>query len=402
MAKILTEGFFDEPVCSMNNSCNTEPCKVYKFNFVIQFPGGFEEEILDSCKACSEEEASDIFSKTYDLSGGKVVIDPAYEEEFNVALESMKKKNLKEDISKDIPDWLYKELIKDKGLGARILGSAFNVDTMKYTKDTFPVSNRDPRLKDPNRLNIYRVQFDDRYNPEVYIPGAIDNGTSWNYDYRPISKIPMKDLLANTIEFGYIDLTDKDNLNSQKKVDRRASKKDSDFDPNSPVGRYNGAARSSEDQYLGQHKNWRDQWITEYGRDKSGYKLDPTRLQRKLDDVGFTDASSRIESFYNQLEPIRLQLIDLLSNVDIKNLTLAKNTNYTTNVSIIEFAMRSYSNAVDQFKSIKDEVDKVIDQLKNGNIGKATADERINRVFKYRAPEFRKSLKDAKEQLNRL
>ena len=397
MAKILTEGFFDEPVCSMNNSCNTEPCKVYKFNFVIQFPGGFEEEILDSCKACSEEEASDIFSKTYDLSGGKVVIDPAYEEEFNVALESMKKKDLKEDISKDIPDWLYKGLTKNKGLVARSLGNRFNVDTMKYTKDTFPVSNRDPRLKDPNRLNIYRVQFDDRSDPDIYIPGVWDSGTSWDYDYKLISKLPMKDLLANTIEFGYIDLTDEDNLNRQKKVNRTNSKKGSDLDFNSPVGRY-----GSKDKYLGQHKNWRDQWLTEYGRDKSGYKLDPTRLQRKLDDVGFTDASSRIESFYNQLESVRLQLVDLLSNVDVKNLTLAKNTNYTTNVDIIESAMRYYSNAVGEFKLIKDGVDKTVDQLKNGNIGKATADSDINYVFKYRAPEFRKALKDAKEQLNRL
>ena len=397
MAKILTEGFFDEPVCSMNNSCNTEPCKVYKFNFIIQFPGGFEEEILDSCKACSEEEASDIFSKTYDLSGGKVVIDPAYEEDFNVALESMKKKSLKEDISKDVPEWLYKELTKNKGSIARRLGDRFNVDTMKYTKDTFPVSNRDPRLKDPHRLNIYRVQFDDRYDPGVYIPDVVDNGTFRNYEYKPVSKLPMKDLLANTIEFGYIDLTDENNLNRQKKLDRINSKKNSDFDPNSPAGRY-----GSKDKYLGQHKNWRDQWFTEYGRDKSGYKLDPTRLQRKLDNVGFTDASSRIESFYNQLEPVRLQIIDLLSNVDVKNLTLAKNTNYTTNVDIIESAMRYYSGAVDYFKSIKDEVDKIVDQLKNGNIGKVAADSDINYVFKYKAPNFREALKNAKEQLKRL
>ena len=401
MAKILTEGFFDEPVCSMNNSCNAEPCKVYKFNFIIQFPGGFEEEILDSCKACSEEEASDIFGKTYDLSGGKVVIDPTYEEEFNVALESMKKKSLKEDYDPSIPEWVKKaiksDIWRDHRRNAKLGRIAW--DKAKYISDEVPTSNRDPRLKDPNRLNLFK--FKNGSSDAFYKGDFIQD--LW-INWRPISKTPWKNIIPHIDEFGYIDLTDSNNSNADVRSDRREIKKDSVLDPDSPNYRGQGQYHHRSDRYdYKTGESWVDyEWIMTSGQDKSGYKLDPYRLQRKLDNIGFKEVSSRIESFYNQLESVRLQLINLLSSLDVKNMTLAKNTNYTTNADVVSQTARYFSNAADTFRQIKTEVDKTVDDLKSGRISKATADSQINYTFKYLAKDFRNYLKDAKESLDRL
>jgi len=401
MAKILTEGFFDEPVCSMNNSCNTEPCKVYKFNFVIQFPGGFEEEILDSCKACSEEEASDIFGKTYDLSGGKVVIDPAYEEEFNVALESMKKKSLKEDYDPSIPEWVKKTITRYGG--KRDLNfSNIAWDKAKYVPDEIPTSNRDPRLKDNNRLNFFKFK---NGNSDVFYNGKFFKDVTVGYDrnhFKTTFNAPWKTIISNLDDFGYIDIYD--NSANKIKADRSVAKTMSTLDPNS--SHYRGKGQHLEKQYDWDKHEYLDgyEWVMTKGQDKSGYILDPTRLQRKLDNIGFTEAASRLESFYNKLEQIRLQLVDLLSNLDVKNLTLAKNSDYRTNANIIEAIMNDYGNAVNYFKNLKDEVERVTNEYggKTSDFAKQSADYYINSIFKRYAKPFRDAIKDAKEQLKSL
>lgn len=131
---------------------------------------------------------------------------------------------IKESFSDNLPSWLTKTIKNDNAIKDRLNRANIDLVNAVYVPDVLR-SNRDPKLKDPYHINIFKLPIGysngnityTAYlvginNPRVYIDG----------EYQDANKLSWKKLIDEADEYGYIEINDPDLI--QKKADRKTAK----------------------------------------------------------------------------------------------------------------------------------------------------------------------------------
>lgn len=228
-----------------------------------------------------------------------------------------------ESFSKELPSWL----VRDKSI-VRYLNKR-NVDLNKatYVPDRMISSGRDKRLKDSNKIQVFLINANSSRYPEVYIVGTegpyIHIGN--RYDYA--SKFSMKDLLSIAVEYGYIDISDATNTNTDIKAQRRDAKAGS-IDRGRGQYKYNKVRYDKGDDGYTDWDNPIDdgyEWFNTPGEDKSGYKLpDPNKYVKMLNQVDKSNYGRRVTGIYNKIKNLKSSIDNIEispdTGVDISNM----------------------------------------------------------------------------------
>lgn len=232
--------------------------------------------------------------------------------------------NLEEDFSSSLPDWI----IKNRTIINLLSKHNIDLNKVKFIETSPPTSGWDPTIKNTNLLKVYRLKSDSKYpSYEVYIPGYNDDlhfDLEGGFRYKSITSYSTKQLLAHTVNFGYIDLSDASNTNYQIKKDRFNAKKD---DLNIDRDKFK---QFSHIPKLGYEKDpdgstdyaspiYGDlEWLTKSGYDKSGYKLNPNKYKDLLIKLKAENIQESLEEYYNKIESLRASIIDKISSIDMK------------------------------------------------------------------------------------
>lgn len=316
------------------------------------------------------------------------------------------KRKLSEDFSEDFPDWVKDALRPFKHNGYRsdthaydrLANKSIDFSRAKFVETEPPASNRDPILRDPNKIPIFMLQdYDWRGNPVTayFVPGSSEYSRSHAPElHRPgagsqgtisADEAPWKLILDKTLKFGYIDLSDPSNKNTQLKRDRANAK----------------ARVANITRGRGQYQNDYGTWVTARGQDKSGYPLDPNKYVRKLNDVGLDNYSARLERMYQQIEAIRSELIRVMTNVDLinPNYREVSHFGYGTSSDIAD-AVDDFAHAIGEYKSLLRDSERIVSR-KDTN-----SEEDINKwlsdTFKERGLGFKKYLNGVKATIKNL
>lgn len=304
----------------------------------------------------------------------------------------------------NLPDWLVRYLSSDKP-GAKQAKTIMNnkgidLANATYTRGAFPRSNRDPVLKDPSRLNIFKLNdkgYETVYvfgvnNPYLHKPGS-------SHEMRYANELPMKDILEMTVEYGYIDLNDPQNSNKSVRAERAKLK---GLGPKRGVGQYPQERKVYDDNY--QAIGTETVWLMTKGQDKSGYPLDPTKYVRMLDNVGLDDYSDRIESFYRNIESLRSRLIEVISRFNIKDSNRYKTIgHWSRNVyTDIAKAMDELSRAIDSYQELNEDCARIVTRGKEKSQSDEDISEMLSYEFRYKGSEIRTHLKETSTIINHL
>lgn len=272
---------------------------------------------------------------------------------------------LNEAYSPELPRWLLNGIgllgrsSKNRARGLVTLG----IDPAHSAFITAPVptSGRDAFFKDPNKIPVYRLL--NKYGNEyVYIPGVNgDDMIGYNGDMWYLKDLSRKALLSMTTEFGYI-VPD----NSAKELRSQRSK-------NRPDNRRNNA-QYQRDIYGKDENGYTDyqnpigkEWVTQPGYDKSGYKLDPEKYVRKLNEIGLDNYADKLEKYYNMIVDAQKSVADALLNYDVK---ADLDDYYSTPLGK---RARYLEDAITDYKSLTREVSAVIKRYDAGRIDESEA-----------------------------
>lgn len=228
---------------------------------------------------------------------------------------------IKESFSNNLPNWLT----KDRSV-VRYLNSK-NVDLNKatYVPDVMISSGRDKRLKDSNKIQVFLIN--DGYSPVVYIVGTEGPYVNIGGRLDNASKFPMKTLLSIAVEYGYIDISDATNTNTNLKAQRRNAKAGS-------INRGKGQYKFNKVRYNKRDDGFTDfdnpiddgyEWLTADGQDKSGYKLpDPNKYVKMLNQVDKSNYGRRVTGIYNKIKNLKSSIDNIEINpdtgVDVSNM----------------------------------------------------------------------------------
>lgn len=228
---------------------------------------------------------------------------------------------LKEDLDPSLPPWLIKEL-KDENspLKSFLLERNVALDKVKFIQSDFPsTSNQVTKMKEMGKWPIFLIN-----NRDIYMPGIYGDN---NWDLKRNSRyknIPMKDIIADSTDFGYIDLKLPSNLSLDIKAQRKQERKD-------VIPRGKGQYLYKETKYVpggyderGAYKSshyeetGKQEWKLTKGQDKSGYLLNPDKYKNILDDIDLNNYSTILDKYYNKLNNLKNEIQNKLSNWDIK------------------------------------------------------------------------------------
>lgn len=307
----------------------------------------------------------------------------------------------------NLPDWLTRFLDSKEGSAAKKVMAARGIDlaNASYIKGEFPRSNRDPVLKDPTRLAIFRLN-DHGYdviwivtvnNPLLYKPGS-------TWEMENAQRLPMKAILEKAVEYGYIDLKDPSSTSTEVRKERALLKQQSG--PKRGTGQHPVKKTVyGVDEYG--YKDYNNilgteiEWVTMPGQDKSGYPLDPDKYVKMLDNVGLADHADRLETYFDKLENLRARIISLM-NVSPKDVPSTYNPADTFGRNM----MSDIGNAVDYLGRAIDAYQK----LKNG-CGEITSkdsltddqkEKRIRDHFKWNVRYFRDYYSNALDAVKKI
>lgn len=346
---------------------------------------GFAEDDLDliECGSFSREE----------------FFDTGFETAYGIKTEPEKTLNESYD---NLPTWFIKYLESIDGNSTKTVLSKRNIDlkNVSYVEAPPPRSNRDPVLKDANRLNIFRLRSPRMNNEYIYIP-SINNPMLYMGQgiFRHAKDLPWKDILEYTYEYGYINLIDPKTYNTAVRNERRAHRMNG-------VIRGKGQYPVSRNVY-GQDKDGNTvvvdkeiKWLTTRGEDKSGYTLDPDKYVKMLDNVGLSNYADRLSNYYTKIENLRERIISLLNRYTIDNSSdyVAANLFSKNIFGDISDAISTLGRAIDYYQEIKQECEKLVGKT----LPPEELDERIHYVFEWRAKYFRDYLKQTQETVKKL
>lgn len=266
---------------------------------------------------------------------------------------------LTEDFSSSLPKWLRKgyiakELYKKRGV---------DLANVEYVGDVLPANARDKRVQDSTKISCFLLK--PRWGSEfVWVKGLNDDDyIDFGDGYRAIKYYSMKTILDNALEYGYIDLTDEQNRVGGVQRMRKDRQR-------GVVNRQKNAQVKREitkyDYEKGEKLPSEYQWITQRGFDKSGYPLDPMKYKNKLEDVGYDNYQERIEKYHNRIEKVREEIIELLTNYNIRT-GLRTKSNWSDDLDDI---IRTFTKVTEEYKNVLNEIDRVLSKDWNNDFDK--------------------------------
>ena len=297
----------------------------------------------------------------------------------------------------NLPTWFTEYIDKEPSIKRVLVNRGIDLANATYTKGEFPRSNRDPVLRDPTRLTIFRLQ--DGRGQVIYIVGVNDPwivkpGSTWDREYA--SKLPMKAILEKAIEYGYIDCADPDNRSNDVRRERALLKQHTG--PVRGKGQY-PVTRNKYAQFDDYHYDYSKvigteiEWVTARGEDKSGYPLNPDKYIKMLDNVGLDQYSKRLETYYNKIEGTRAQIISILSQLtpEVASTYRATSTFGYNAINDVGEATSHLGKAIKYYQDLKTACGEIV----SADISDERKSEKINSKFAWDAKYLRDELKEA-------
>lgn len=250
-----------------------------------------------------------------------------------------------------------KQLITEKG--------PIDLNNANFISAPVPTSPRDKLLRDPYipflHLNYKHRRSDEGIVEDVYLIGVNDEqGSDWDYNGTPYGETSKTTMLGYTINFAYLDKNDPANFVDLKFKGERSQAKQGSVNRMTPAQM---ARMDKEKEKSG--RSYRDDYV-----DKSGYKLDPNNLIKKLNAYNKANYSKVLKNYYNRLMLLRKGLHQELVSLDIKNPRYDEST--------VRDAHEKLFNAIDTYRSI---VGKLEDALNTKN--KEDREMEFNMIFRY-------------------
>jgi len=302
-------------------------------------------------------------------------------------------KYIKESYSDEFPSWLVNAINRNKDIKAGLSKANIDLANASYVPDTLAKGGRDPKLKDPSRVNVFKlidgsVYLDGINNPYVFLPRM---GIQKN-----VSQMSWKQVLDIADEYGYIMKNDPDLI--QKRADRKAAKAGS-------VNRGLGQYHKQMFKYQSDPDNrWRTleipdgwKWVQAKGQDKSGYPLNPDKYKDMLDDVGLNNYADRLQKYYDKIENYRTQIIKMFNDSTMDMAMNGRKGDWgQTYLDSISDCVRRLDNAVRSYKQLNKAVQEAIkysaDDGRDVNIA-------IRHVFQFYASSLRNDLDRLKDEI---
>ena len=328
------------------------------------------------------------------------LFDDAFESVYGLKSDSAT--SLNEDFG-SFPDWLKNFLVKDRGVKMSLNKRGVDLAHATYISGKLPQNARDAAFKDPSRLAVFRmVDTIGGTHEVIYIPGINDPdvypdpNNRWSR-YRA-SAISKKKLLELTKEYGYIDMNDSRNSNIALRNQRYHDKQGMvvrDREAGQTPQRYNVQYGTDERGYTDFDNviSFDVKWVTKRGYDKSGYKLDPDKYGRMLDNVGLDDYSIRLQMLYNQIESARTRLIALMSKYSVLDSTSVRvSRTWSRNIfGDISRVVDDFSRAIDTYTDLEEDVQRIVNSDKLDDSKKS---ERIHDTFTWNGKRLRDYIKE--------
>lgn len=221
------------------------------------------------------------------------------------------------------------------------------LDKANFIKYPNPTSNRDPIFKDNTKLRFYILD-----NGNIYVP-SINDDDSYIFHYNqwlPNKYLPVKVIMEHLKEIYYLDLTDENNLTSEK-VDTRIQ--------NSPTGE---RIRDINNLPWATKRKIRNK---ELKLDKSGYLIDPNRLINKMTELGLYNPAKRTKKFYDNLVATKADLMNALDEINIDQ---SGKSDPSSLIFHIKNAMSSFSQGIDNYNYMMKSLEEFNERKERGSL----------------------------------
>ena len=225
----------------------------------------------------------------------------------------------------NLPSWIIDTLEKNASLKKQLSQKGVNLKTAIFTE--YPPGNITSRdLADTGKVFFLDLSFPQRwgsgFQKVIYVPRFTDPEVNINDRYRRLSKVAAKTLAVFCNRCGYIDLEDSMNRNTGLRNQRSSLKKqyvDRDLSKAQHPVKRNVVYAKKPDGYNDYNNilSYDIEWVTDRGYDKSGYPLNPDKYIKKLNEVGLSNYSERLDSMYEKIELCRKRILLLVNKLDI-------------------------------------------------------------------------------------
>lgn len=310
----------------------------------------------------------------------------------------------------NLPEWLTKFLDSHrdgKSIKNTLSSRGVDLHNCSYVRAPFPRSNRDPILKDETKLKIFKLI--DGSNEVIYIYGVNNPYVArpHSIEHRYVTDMPMRDILDLAIEFGYIDLADAQNTMKDKRRDRaNLAYSLRDVTRDLEKGQHPVYHRTYAKLENGR-TDWNNiistsvSWVTKEGYDKSGYKLNPDKYRKMLDDVGLETYGARLQSFYNKIEAVRARIIALMNSLQFDaEYDYHSKSSWNQNIfGDLAEATDRLSRAMDYYQRIKRACAEIVEDREDLSAEESIewTNSMIKNAFRYDGDSFNDNLKEARE-----
>lgn len=303
-------------------------------------------------------------------------------------------KYIKESYSDEFPSWLVSAINKSRGIKDGLLKANIDLSNATYVPDTLAKGGRDPKLKDPSRVNVFKlldgsVYLDGINNPYVFLPSM---GIQKN-----VSQMSWKQVLDIADEYGYIMKNDPDLI--QKRADRKAAKAGS---VNRGLGQYHKQLFKYQDDPNNRWKTlevpdgWK--WVQAKGQDKSGYPLNPSKYKDMLDNVGLDNYSDRLQKYYDKIENYRAQIVKMFNDSSMDMAMNGRKGEWgQTYLDSISDCVRRLDSAIRSYKQLNSAVQQAIKFSKDSD---RDVNRSIRHAFQFYASSLRNDLDRLKAEID--
>lgn len=350
-----------------------------------------------------DDEADDFMNRSFDRRYGEVDDEESYNDREGILTEAYN----------NLPTWFTNFLdnhVDGKSVKKVLNNRGIDLANATYIKGAMPRSNRDPVLKDPHRLAIFRLE--DGHGPKVYIMGVnnpylnVPGDSYWNYKYA--KELPMKTILELATEYGYIDTQDARNSNRAIRGERAMLRRADVAGPQRGKGQYPVEVTTYETDEYGRRNYDKPlgteiQWVMTKGQDKSGYPLDPDKYKRMLDSVGLDTYGARLEAYYKKIEALRNRIIACMNKFSVEDSTKFRSSGFFSRnmYGDIADATSTLARAIEYYQNLKNDCAKCIKRWE-GKAEKEELDERIKELFQWNAKTVRDYIEEATKAVEKI
>lgn len=250
--------------------------------------------------------------------------------------------SMPEPIRKFLSTYRFKSsMISRAGTGRHIA-----LDKANFIKYPNPTSNRDPIFKDNTKLRFYIL------DKGIYVPG-INDDDNYIFHYNqwlPNKYLPIKVIMEHLKEIYYLDLTDENNLTSEK-VNTRIQNRPTD----ERVRDFTKLPWSTKTKIT----------TNELKLDKSGYLVDPKRLTTKMTELGLYNPVKGAKKFYDNLVATKADLMNALDEIDIDQSGKSDITNFVYEISS---AMAKFDRGVHNYNDMMKKLEELNSAKERGSL----------------------------------